>query len=150
MAWSTGKQRQELETLKSFKGRVDDALTKLGSSEAAPSRIGASRLNQAHLGKGFDSVGALHAAYLAVHEDLTTLSQLFADQIEALSLAIQGAHNGYAETDARHRQRMWAVQQQLTKHYDPKLDPHTPKTESGGGTGPDAGGTGGTEDKGGM
>ncbi|MBC2877712.1 MULTISPECIES: hypothetical protein [Streptomyces] len=99
--------------------------------------------DQGHLGKGFDAVGALYGAYRAVHQDLAALSKLLADQIEALSLAVQGAHNGYQETDREHQRRIWAVQQEVAKHYDPKLDPH-------GSKGGDPGHTGGDHDKGGM
>ncbi|MGI5338231.1 hypothetical protein ACQEVS_12920 [Streptomyces sp. CA-181903] len=140
---ASDRLKVELGTLKTFKGRIDEALVKLSGSEADPSRVGEATFDQGHLGKGFDAVGALYGAYRAVHQDLAALSKLLADQIEALSLALQGAHNGYQETDQEHQRRIWAVRQEVAKYYDPKSDPHAP----GGG---DVGHAGGDHDKGGM
>ncbi|WP_171171050.1 hypothetical protein [Streptomyces sp. I05A-00742] len=134
----------ELDTLKTFKGRVDEALIKLGDSEAAPTRMASTKLDRTHLGRDFEAVDALYGAYYDVHEDLTTLSKLLADQIEALSVAVGGMHNAYLETDEHHRARMWAIQQEIMKHYDPERDPHAP------GTGRNAPAGGGADGEGGM
>ncbi|MEU5130118.1 hypothetical protein [Streptomyces mobaraensis] len=140
--FTAAKLKVELDTLKTFKGRVDEALTRLGDSEAAPTRMAAATLDRDHLGRNFKAVDALYGAYCDVHEDLTTLSRLLADQIEALGVAVRGMHDDYQETDERHRARMWAVQQELLKHYDPRQAPHAPAdagkpSADGGGSGAD-------------
>ncbi|MGK5641519.1 hypothetical protein ACSNOK_24840 [Streptomyces sp. URMC 126] len=135
---TVAKMKVELDTLKTFKGRVDEALIKLGDSEAAPPRMASATLNRDHLGRNFKAVDALYGAYQDVHADLTTLSQLLSDQIEALSVAVDGMHNDYQETDKHHQARILAVQQELMKHYDPRQDPHASvdmrKPSVGGGT----------------
>ncbi|MBZ4321983.1 hypothetical protein [Streptomyces huiliensis] len=145
--FTAAKLKVELDTLKTFKGRVDEALIKLGDSEAAPTRMASATLDPGHLGRNFKAVDALYGAYRDVHEDLTALSRLLADQIEALSVAVRGMHNDYQETDERHRARMWAVQQELLKHYDPRQDPHAPSNTGkppadGGGNGNGSGADG--------
>ncbi|MFI9724598.1 hypothetical protein ACIHFE_34085 [Streptomyces sp. NPDC052396] len=89
-------------------------------------------MQSAHLGNGFAEVAELYGAYSTVHTDLTTLSKLLHDQIDALRLAIGGAHNSYADTDTEQRDRMWAVQKELLKHYIPaKGDPFVPLPSTG-------------------
>jgi hypothetical protein len=105
----------ELASLKKFKGRVDDLLTDLGDSDAAPTRIADDGLAAANLGTGFRAADALYGVYRNVHEDLTTLSRLLNDQIEAMGLAALEAHGGYADTDVEQRDRMWEVQERLKR-----------------------------------
>ncbi|WP_344031439.1 hypothetical protein [Streptomyces luteireticuli] len=137
------KMRVEVEALKGFKNRVDEALTELGGSEAAHANLAAEKIDKGHFGQDFVAAGALYGMYNAVHEDLANLSKLLSDQIEALSLAVQGAHNDYQGTDLDHRDKMWAVQRELAKYYDPKQDPNAksagrdqvnPAPEKSGGT----------------
>ncbi|MBT2383790.1 hypothetical protein [Streptomyces sp. ISL-11] len=128
-----GRMAAELASLKVFRGRVDEIITTLGESEAAPTRITEGRLNQEHLGTGFTAAKVFYDIYHDVHADLTTLSQLLNDQIEALSVAVRDAHGGYANTDVDVRDRMWAIQNELKRHYDPSRDPEAKraKTEHG-------------------
>ncbi|MGW1073172.1 hypothetical protein [Streptomyces sp. NPDC002537] len=114
----------ELASLKTFKGRVDELLTTLGDSDAAPTRIADDRLDAANLGTGFRAVDAFYGVYKNVHDDLVTLSRLLNDQIEALSLAVLEARSGYADTDADQRDRMWAVQDELKRRRDAARDAH--------------------------
>ncbi|MEV4438384.1 hypothetical protein AB0K09_05080 [Streptomyces sp. NPDC049577] len=122
---NTGRLATELESLRGFKGRVDELLTTLGDSEAAPSRIGADRLVPGHLGKDFDAAASLYDAYHDVHSDLEDLSRLLSSMIDALSTAVRGAHDGYATVDADQRDHMWAVQKRLQEQYAP-VAAHTP------------------------
>ncbi|MFI1971667.1 hypothetical protein BLA24_19530 [Streptomyces cinnamoneus] len=129
-AGGAGKLRAELESLKGFKGRIDGVLIYLGDSAAAPSRIAEARLGAGHLGADFAEADGLYSAYNEVHAQLETLSQLLADQIEALSTAILGARIGYANVDAAHRDRMWAIQRRTLELYDPSLDPHAKQRQA--------------------
>ncbi|WP_414168944.1 hypothetical protein ACMATS_23480 [Streptoverticillium reticulum] len=100
----------ELESLKTFKGRVDELLASLHDSAAAPGRVAEASLGAGHLGVNFAEAGGLYSAYNEVHAQLEQLSQLFADLIEAMGTAVLGAHDGYANVDAELKERMWAAQ----------------------------------------
>lgn len=117
----------KLETLTTFKARIDEMLKDLDSSDASPKKIGDDKLQAAHLGTGFGESSALMGAYNHVHERLETLSKLLADQIEAMSITVYGAHVGYGNVDEEQRRRMWAIYDTTDKNYDPALDPNAPK-----------------------
>ncbi|UQI43468.1 hypothetical protein M1P56_03285 [Streptomyces sp. HU2014] len=146
-----GGMAAELASLKKFKGRIDDLLTKLGESDGAPTKVADTGLSEAALGKGFNAAGALYKVYQDVHTDLSTLAKLLNDQIDALSSAVLDAHGGYAHTDAEERDKLWAIHDRMRRQYDPKLDPHgdqqPPSTSRTGerkelhATTPDAGGS---------
>lgn len=121
----------ELETLTTFKNRIDGMLKDLDASDAAPKKIGQDRLQQAHLGTGFGESSKLMSTYNHVHDRLETLSQLLADQIEMMSLSVNGAHDDYHNMDEDQRRRMWAIYDTTDQHYDPALDPNAPKKNSG-------------------
>ncbi|MCC2279169.1 hypothetical protein LKL35_27625 [Streptomyces sp. ET3-23] len=114
----------EAEVLKAFKRRVDAILTNYLDSEGAPGRIAEAAPGTGHMGQNFAEVTALHGAYNAVHERLKTLSQLFADQIEALGTAVLGAGVGYENVDAGLRDRLLAIQRRTQELYNPAVDPH--------------------------
>lgn len=117
----------EMETLTTFKNRVDAMLKDLDQSDAAPKKIGEERLEQTHLGTGFGESSTLMATYNQVHDRLERLSRLLADQIEAMSISVTGARDGYANVDEEQRRRMWAIYDTTDKYYDPALDPNAPK-----------------------
>ncbi len=125
----------ELASLRTFKGRVDELLTTLGDSDAAPGRIADTRLTGAHLGTGFNAAHALYGAFNDVHQQLETLSKLLADQIEFLSLAVHGSGVSYANTDEDQRARMWEIQNRVKQQYDPGADPYAPHSATGDGKG---------------
>lgn len=100
----------ELESLRTFKGRVDELLASLHDSAAAPGRVAEASLGAGHLGVDFAEAGSLYSAYNEVHAQLQQLSRLFADLIEAMGTAVLGAHDGYANVDADLKDRMWAAQ----------------------------------------
>jgi hypothetical protein len=120
-----------METLTTFKNRVDAMLKDLDTSDAAPKKIGEDRLQQDHLGTGFGESSRLMTTYNHVHDRLETLSQLLADQIEAMSISVTGARDGYSHVDEEQRRRMWAIYDTTDKYYDPKLDPNAPKNPDG-------------------
>lgn len=122
----------ELQSLKIFKGRVDDVLTELGDSEAAPSRVSEARLEAGLMGVNFDEVNSLHSAYNEVHSQLETLSQLLGDQIEALGTAVHGARVGYENIDLELKERMWAVQHRTEELFGSHSDPHTQRSSRQG------------------
>ncbi|MCA6095051.1 hypothetical protein LE181_23125 [Streptomyces sp. SCA3-4] len=126
--------KTELESLKGFKGQVDELLTFLQGSWAAPQRIAESHLTPAQLGAGFAEVDSLYSAYNEVHGQLKTLSQLLNDQIEALGTAVHAARVGYANVDADLRARMWAIQARTKELYEPRLDPNARAAKSRAGT----------------
>ncbi|MEV4744441.1 hypothetical protein [Streptomyces sp. NPDC049555] len=125
---SASRLQAELDTLKTFKGQVDELLTTFHEGEAAPPRIADARLGAGHLGANFTEATGLHGAYNEVHAQLETFSQLLSDQIEALSTAVLGARIGYANVDADLRDRMLAIQHRTQELYNPALDPNAPPT----------------------
>ncbi|MFI1797021.1 hypothetical protein ACH427_06615 [Streptomyces sp. NPDC020379] len=132
----SGGLAAELSSLRTFKGRVDELLTTLGDSEAAPERVADARLTGAHLGTGFNAAHALYGAYNDVHQQLESLAKLLSDQIEFLSMAVHGAGTAYADTDDDQRARMWEIQNRVKQQYDPARDPYAaPPTASSGGKG---------------
>lgn len=128
---SSDRQTVDLEALKGFKRRVDDILTGLGDSGAAPHSIGEDRLVSDHLGKNFNAVTSLFGAYHDIQTDLEELSRLLTAQIEALGTAIHGAHNSYVDTDLAQRDRMWQVQAELQRHNGQAPEPHQPAARPG-------------------
>ncbi|MFF4161307.1 hypothetical protein [Streptomyces sp. NPDC001678] len=120
--------RAELQSLESFKGRVDALLTYLQGTEASPHRIADNHLVPAQLGVGFAEVESLYSAYNGVHAQLKALSQLLSDQIEALGTAVHAAKVGYANVDADLRDRMWAIQARTRELYEPGHDPNAKRT----------------------
>ncbi|MEV4435177.1 hypothetical protein [Streptomyces sp. NPDC049585] len=132
---SASRLQAELDSLKTFKGQVDDLLTTLHEGEAAPARITDARLGAGHLGVNFTEANGLYGAYNEVHTQLETLAQLLSDQIEALSTAVQGARVGYENVDADLRDRMWAIQHRTEQLYSHTLDPNaTPTPPAKGGS----------------
>jgi hypothetical protein len=118
----------EVETLTTFKNRIDEMLKDLDSSEASPKKIGQDRLKPDHLGNGFGESSKLMSTYNHVHDRLETLSKLLADQIEVMSLAVGVSHKELGDVDEEQRRKMWAIYDTTDKYYDPKLDPNAPKT----------------------
>lgn len=117
--------RVQMETLKTFKGRIDDVLSTLESSAAAPKTVGRDRVSAGHLGNGFAEADSLFATYNHVHDQLETFSSLLSDQIQAMQIAVEGATVGYDHVDLEQRERVWAIQRR-TQRYDEQHDPDAP------------------------
>ncbi|MFE2565036.1 S8 family serine peptidase [Streptomyces mirabilis] len=90
--------RVEGETLTTFKKRVDDLLTQLEESKAAPRRIAGGALPTGRLGS-FDGADALHASYVRVHSRLEQLSKMLALQIEGRVVTLDASKSGYHNLD---------------------------------------------------
>lgn len=123
--------KAELETLTTFKNRIDAMLKDLDGSDASPEKVRQDRLQASHLGTGFGEADTLMKTYSHVHDRLETLSQLLADQIEAMSISVTGARDGYSNVDEEQRRRMWAIHDTTDKDYDPSLDPNAPRNTGG-------------------
>ncbi|MEV6674935.1 hypothetical protein [Streptomyces sp. NPDC051162] len=131
----SGGLAAELSSLRTFKGRVDELLTTLGESEAAPTRMADTRIEGAHLGTGFNAAHALYGAYNDVHQQLEALSKLLADQIEFLGMAVDGSGVAYADIDEDQRARMWEIQNRIKRQYDPGRDPYVTRSAADDGKG---------------
>lgn len=135
--------------MKGFKKRVDDLLTELEGSEAAPGRVGANRLSRGQLGSAdFKEAQFLYDSYATVHDELEKLSKALGAQIEGLGLAVHASRVGYDNLEDDIRARMKAINAEAEKYYDPDRDPYA---QGPGGTGPGSGpssGSGGTDGSG--
>ncbi|MFI8190286.1 hypothetical protein ACIF8T_16010 [Streptomyces sp. NPDC085946] len=111
--------------MKGFKKRVDELLTELEESEAAPGRVGRDRLSRAQLGSAdFKEAQFLYDTYAIVHDELENLSKALNAQIEGMGLAVQAARVGYENLDADIRERMKAVNAEAEKYYVADRDPY--------------------------
>ena len=109
--------RVQMETLKTFKSRIDGVLSTLESSAAAPKTVGNDRVAVGHLGNGFAEADSLFATYSYVHDQLETFSGLLSDQIQAMQIAVEGARVGYDHVDLEQREHVWAIHRR-TQQYD--------------------------------
>ncbi|MEU2743272.1 hypothetical protein ABZ656_50505 [Streptomyces sp. NPDC007095] len=106
--------RVEGETLTTFKKRVDDLLTQLEKSKAAPRRIADGALPTGRLGD-FDEADALHASYTRVHSQLEKLSKMLALQIEGLVVTVDASKTGYHNLDDDIRGRLSRIRIEADK-----------------------------------
>lgn len=128
---SPGRLAYEVATLKKFKQRVDTL--REGLVFAQPTIVNSGEILAADYGTGFAEADTLADLYRTVLTELETFSRTFAEQIEALSLAIDLSERGYEEMDAETQQRMQAIQQRTTELYQ---DPRTKRVHR---TDPDVG-----------
>ncbi|GHF92205.1 hypothetical protein GCM10018787_46260 [Streptomyces thermodiastaticus] len=111
------------EALTTFMKRVDTVLRNLEASAGNPTRVGAQTVSKASLSSGsaaFHEAHDLYEQYNAVHERLTKLSKTLHLQIEAIGIAVQGAHRGFSNLEEDQRQRFWAIQTEVRKLHDEK------------------------------
>lgn len=108
-----------LESLGEFKKRVDVALSNFEDSQGSAQKVGAHRLSEASFkGVGrFDEAKALHAQYERVHERLTALSKSLGLQIEALQIAVMGAHGNFNDIEEEQRRRFWEIQTGIDRDW---------------------------------
>lgn len=122
-----GVLKANLETLETFKKRVDILLTDLEGSAASPKEVREGTLKSAYLGTGFSEADSLFAAYNDVHDRLKQLSKTAADQIEAMSLLVHIANNDYQHVDDDQAAQLWAIQRTTERHYNAaQRDPSDP------------------------
>ncbi|SOD85880.1 hypothetical protein [Streptomyces sp. Ag109_G2-15] len=106
--------RVEGETLTTFKNRVDDLLTRLEESKAAPHRISDGALPTGRLGN-FGEANALHNAYSSVHSRLEHLSRMLALQIEGLMVTVDASKSNYHDLDDGVRARLHRIRVEADK-----------------------------------
>ncbi|MFF8879669.1 hypothetical protein [Streptomyces flaveolus] len=104
------------EALSTFVKRVDGVLTNLEGSPGNPTRVGAQTIKPGSLAgnpSAFPEAHALYLQYNQVHEKLTSLSKTLHLQIEAIGIAVRGAHVGFDNLEEEQRRRFWAIQMQI-------------------------------------
>lgn len=107
----------EVETLTVFKGKVDAMLQTLDGSDAAQPKISQQSLTADALGTGFGESTSLLNAYNVVHANLETLSKTLADQIQAMSIAINVSANGYQNVETSQQETLWQIRNQTQVQY---------------------------------
>ncbi|RSN52304.1 hypothetical protein DMH12_19810 [Streptomyces sp. WAC 04229] len=105
------------EALSTFVKRVDSALRNLEGSAGDPTRIGAQRIKPSSLNSGsmaaFPEAHGLYLQYNRVHEELTSLSKILHLQIEAIGIAVRGAHVGFDNLEEEQRHRFEQIHAQI-------------------------------------
>ncbi|MEU6593724.1 hypothetical protein ABZ923_31685 [Streptomyces sp. NPDC046881] len=108
--------------LDKFVGQVDDVLSALEGSAGNPTKVSAQTIRPTSLTSGgeseFPEAHGLYKQYTRVHHELTTLSRTLHLQIEAIGIAVNGAHKGFDNLEEEQRQRFWAIQTQVKKLHD--------------------------------
>ncbi|MEV5150305.1 hypothetical protein [Streptomyces sp. NPDC052727] len=110
------------EALGKFVGQVDEVLSALEGSAGNPAKVGAQTIRATSLTSGgeseFPEAHGLYKQYTRVHHELTTLSKTLHLQIEAIGIAVAGAHKGFENLEEEQRQRFWAIQMEIGKLQD--------------------------------
>ncbi|MFG3203337.1 hypothetical protein [Streptomyces sp. NPDC048192] len=106
--------RVEAETLTTFRNRVNDLLTRLEKSKAAPPRIADGTMPAGRLGN-FDEAHALHGAYTQVHAQMENLSKMLALQIEGLMVSVDASKTNYHNLDSDVRDRLDRIRVEADK-----------------------------------
>lgn len=104
------------EALSTFVKRVDGILSDLEGSPGNPTRVGAQTIKPGSLAgnpSAFPEAQDLYVQYNQVHEKLTSLSRTLHLQIEAIGIAVKGAHVGFDNLEEEQRRRFWAIQMQI-------------------------------------
>jgi len=118
----------ELNTLTTFRDRVDSLLTSLTASPASSTSMSRQQFDMNSLGTtvftgdgkmGFDEVIDLFSTYTTVQEQLQKLSQTLTDQINAMSITVQISQVGYNNVEASQVDTLWKIQQQTTADVPP-------------------------------
>nr|WP_245770237.1 hypothetical protein [Streptomyces radiopugnans] len=104
------KLKGELESLKEFKNRVDNILEELESSPASPTRVGQQEVKRSSFGGEFAEADGIYSQYARVHAQLTRLSGVLGDQIEAMRIAVHGADVGFGNLEDDLKRRFWELQ----------------------------------------
>ncbi|MEW2134801.1 hypothetical protein [Streptomyces sp. NPDC005435] len=116
------------EALDTFVKRVDAVLSNLEASAGNPTKVGAQTIRSTSLTSGAENVfpeaHGLYKQYHRVHAELTSLSKSLHLQIEAIGIAVQGAHRGFDNLEEEQRQRFWAIQGEIRKTDDKKTHQH--------------------------
>ncbi|MEV7088733.1 hypothetical protein AB0O07_23085 [Streptomyces sp. NPDC093085] len=134
--------------LKTFKKEVDELLTKLEESEAAPKKVGGVRMVQSHLGTAaLRESEYLYGTYQVVHDELENLSKMLAMQIEGLSVGLDASRKGYENMNEDVRSRMLLLAKEAGTEYDEPAAQQSGVREQGGAQGRPSGNGNGTGDQ---
>ncbi|MGY1578877.1 DUF2563 family protein [Streptomyces sp. MN13] len=121
--------------LKDFADRVDAALRDLEESAGNPKKVGAQTIKASSLSSGradlFPEAQSLYSQYNSVHEQLTTLSKTLHLHIEAISIGVRGAADGYQNLEDDQRRRFQEIRWELRSMQRDKSGQHSNKDESG-------------------
>ncbi|MBV2353570.1 hypothetical protein KUM39_04220 [Streptomyces sp. J2-1] len=105
------------EALATFVKRVDAVLSQLEKSAGNPVKVGAQSIRAASLASGgakdFPEAHGLYTQYHRVHAELTSFSKSLHLQIEAIGIAVQGAHRGFDNLEEEQRRRFWSIQREV-------------------------------------
>jgi len=122
----------EPESMSSFKARVDELIVKLNGSPAGPDKVAEEPVTRSQFGgEAWAEAAGLFNAYDTVVDQLKQLSQLLADSMEGMGIAVRSSQVGYEDLEADIRRRMLAIHENTQKHYDPKLDPSAQEEAKG-------------------
>ncbi|AXG53433.1 hypothetical protein [Streptomyces lincolnensis] len=123
------------EALAQFVKRVDAVLRDLEASGGNPTKVSAQTIKPTSLSTGgsngvFPEAHNLFLQYERVHQELTSLSKTLHLQIEATTIAVQGAHRGFDNLEEEQRRRFAEIQAEVREIQDAKDG----KQRTGGGT----------------
>jgi hypothetical protein len=121
------------DALKQFVKTVDSVLKDLETSAGNPARVGEQTIRHTSLRSGsaaFHEADALYGTFSAVHETLTNLSKTLHLQIEAIGIAVKGAHGTFDNLEEEQRRRFYEIQAEIKR-----LNPQGDKNAGGGAKG---------------
>ncbi|MBV7698096.1 hypothetical protein [Streptomyces sp. TRM70350] len=105
------------EALTTFMKRVDAVLKDLEASAGSPSKVGSQTIKPTSLSSGqhtvFPEAQSLYLQYNRVHQELTSLSKTLHLQIEAIGIAVKGAHIGFGNLEEEQRRRFHEIQVEI-------------------------------------
>ncbi|HET6360227.1 hypothetical protein [Streptomyces sp.] len=114
------------ESMGDFKKSIDKLISDLNGSEAGPKKVDDEPASREHFGgggAGWIEASGLFGAYNNVITQLKQLSQLLADSMEGMGIAVVASKEGYGDMDDDIRRRMLEIHQRTEKHYDFEKDP---------------------------
>ncbi len=114
------------ESMGEFKKRIDKLILDLNGSSAGPKKVDDEPVARAQFGgggAGWIEASGLFGAYNNVITQLKQLSQLLADSMEGMGIAVTASKDGIEGLDDDIRRRMVAIHQRTEKHYDIDRDP---------------------------
>ncbi|OKI38543.1 hypothetical protein A6A29_11440 [Streptomyces sp. TSRI0281] len=121
---AVGELVTELSSFTKFRDRIDELLTDLKASPAAPNKLGEDPVGRSEFGDpSWAEATGLYTTYNTVITELETLSKLLSDSIEGMGIAVLASHNGYENLDIDIRRRMLAISADATQHYGGAYDP---------------------------
>lgn len=107
------------EALTTFQKRVDTVLRDLDASAGNPNKVDAQTINKSSLhneaARAFPEAEGLYTSYNIVHTQLVTLSKTLKLQLEAIGIAVKGAHIGFDNLEEDQRRRFWSIQTEIAE-----------------------------------